>query len=218
MLVRRDTVLFVSLAVMLATMPATWSGRVLAQDATPKSEPTGQTEAEPVELDSRVYRQIQSNPDKFIQATIQKLYQMNTSGTVTRADVQRFERIEVSRSRSQVVSKYLHLDVDGDGLISSEEVKMVSATEAVARRAQYDVLLLDADLDQNGEVSHAELIGFAEKKIAKARASGRVRSLDPLVFDLDGDGKVDPAELVRCVRKIASEAPKDGLITIGPRY
>ncbi len=206
MLVRRDTVLFVSLAAMLAVMPATG----LAQDATPQSEPTEQTPPEPVELHEHVYRQIQSNPDKFIQATIQKLYQMNASGTVTRADVQRFERIEVSRSRSRVVSTYLHLDVDGDGVISSEELKMVSATEAVARRAQYDVLLLEADVNQDSEISHAELIGFAENKIAKARASGRARSLDPMAFDLDGDGKVDPAELVRAVRKFASEEPKDG--------
>ncbi len=162
--------------------------------------------AAPTEVPDDVRRAVASNPSNFMQVVVQRLYQISASGVATQEDIDRFERVEVARARAGLVGQMLPMDLDGDGNVSRAEFDAFMDAKPVNEKARAEMLRLEADTDKDGDTSFAEMMAYAGKKATDMVTAKRRRDrYNPMLFDENGDGRVDGDEISRRIEAIAKE-------------
>ena len=160
------------------------------------------------EVPLSVRRSIASRPDKFLTQIVNRLFQMNETGVVNKHDVNKYKTVQQVKTRSRAMLPFLSLDLDGDGVITASEHATVEKFERNQTRSHYELLFLKGDTDKNGEISYKELVAYADQKIKKLQRHLSGGLDDPLIFDLNGDGKVDSKEVANAIEKITAETPE----------
>lgn len=154
---------------------------------------------------------LDGDPQRFLELLVQRLYELSPDGTVTRADLQRQERIANARLRADLLAQLLPLDLDGDGTIAAEEVAQVLQNSAPKERARLGVMVLEADGNGDGSVTFAEMVANAEAKLrGRPPRQGGIHGVDPLLFDRNGDGSVTVQEVVDWVANPPAADPISG--------
>ncbi len=161
---------------------------------------------EPVAISDSLRAQIRRNPEAALEQQLLLLYRYNPEGKVSAADVERFERVTLARNRVRQLSDLLAYDLDGDGVISSREIREVKPLSETRDKSRMDFALVSYDANKDGNLSYKELAAGLD---AAFSAKGSGGPDNPLMFDLDGNGLVDAAELGKAIRQIAAEAPPE---------
>jgi Ca2+-binding EF-hand superfamily protein len=139
-----------------------------------------------------------------------------------------------ARERAMHIRRLLALDLDGDGVITREEIETVSRIDVASRigpsatdqrqdakqRSNIEAEIarwLKYDRDGDGRITMDEIIAAAEDavKIAeaerkKSREQHLTQNLVPLELDTDGDGVVSLAEFDAAVEAVFREYDDDG--------
>jgi Ca2+-binding EF-hand superfamily protein len=157
-------------------------------------------------------------------------YQSNPGERGVTADgIEDMRRIMMAQRRSQATEQILSYDLDGDGIVTREEItavmqprarQMINANgvqlepTAQQTRQQLDRLVGEAlkpDLDGDGTISAEEIRQEAQKQADLASEGwqrGAARFV-PMTLDADGDGAVSLAEYEAAVRKQFDAIDKD---------
>ena len=169
-------------------------------------EQTTKGEAVKFELSSQLLKQIRQSPDKVLEKYLKTLYRIKKSGVVTRADLELYKKVLTAKTRSGIVAQFLHLDLDGDTIITPKEFETVQNVEEVNARSRNKIFELNADTNGDGNISIKELSDYAKINIKQKSHRGFSRQFtDIFIFDLNKDEKVDAKELSDAIKKIAAD-------------
>ncbi|MEP3233894.1 MAG: EF-hand domain-containing protein [Hyphomicrobiales bacterium] len=158
------------------------------------------------ELSRHLARLIERSPDRALENYLKVLYQINPSGVVTPADLERYNNVLAAKSRSRIVAQFLHLDLDGDTVITPEEFKAVQSVQDSNARSRNKIFELNADTDNDGNISIKELSAYAKTKVEQVPGRRTSQTFSNVfVFDLNKDGKVDAKEISDAIKKISAD-------------
>lgn len=166
------------------------------------------------EIDERILRDIRSNSDRFTLRVITQLYLLDRDGVVTQELVNRHRRARFADLRGQAMATLLALDIDDDLQITQEDIAIAMMGRDQNWQAQTRKNTFDADLDDNGIISIEEIQEYGNRhaNLNIDQASRRNSGVNPMMFDMNADGRVDPAEVNAAIAAI-----KEGRLTAAQR-
>lgn len=131
---------------------------------------------------------------------------------LTKADVMIERRSEVASRRASALSEVMHYDLDGDGVVTRDEV--LQANRRSPRPSSLVEALFDRyDADGDGRITIPEIYAVQADGDQGYRA-GRLEAL--LRLDPNGDGRLTIAELTTIGRAVFAQVDTDGDGTISP--
>lgn len=157
---------------------------------------------EAIEIPEPIVRQIRSDPEDARRRHIGQLFTFSPDGIVTREHVARYERALEARERAQRLEKLLGYDLDADGQVTTAEIAEGTLEDRRPDRVAIAIAMLKGDVDGNEILTISEMVAVVRADRPNARA---IRpDINPLIFDRDLDGKVDPREVSDVIDSIAS--------------
>ena len=122
------------------------------------------------------------------------------NGTIWRqAGADALRSIERAQLRASYVQQFFSIDLNADQVISENEV--VTVLNYGQRKSQMESMytkLINADVDQNGDVSLKEFMDLIEADVESHRYR-RNQNIDLRLFDLNGDGSTTLSEATNVV-------------------
>jgi Ca2+-binding EF-hand superfamily protein len=119
-------------------------------------------------------------------------------------------------------TQFAMLDYDGDGAITPEDLELLRLARAAAQRAATMTQILSADLDGDGIVTRDELRDYFSGNVlaflaaaGKPEAEERLRReieaeiVSRMKADLNGDGRIDSAEMLAHAKTVLASQPVD---------
>lgn len=150
--------------------------------------------------------QIRRDPDRAIREFAGQLDRMAADGILTHEKVKWHKAGTRAVTLSNRMQDFLQMDMNFDGVLTTTEIRRFNVGRAASSyRLSAEIMLVEADRDGDGALSHDEIRGAVvrenDAKNASRRSSHRV--LDLMVFDMDGNGQVTVSEIVKAVRHLA---------------
>lgn len=148
--------------------------------------------------------------------------------TISPTDADTTWAIGAARARAELVQQILALDLDGDGVVTADEVRKVKvriasqdlvgpAGRIAPTREQRDSLLASlieqvmvADTDRDGRITFQEMLAAAGKNVAKRPAERPSDLMLPKIFGTSSDRPFTFAEVEASVRRAFKSADTDG--------
>lgn len=159
----------------------------------------------PGEIPENVRVSIRRDPNAMFVQLLGELYRYSSTGVVTQADIDLWTQIEAARRRVRVWAALLIFDLDGDGIVTAAEIDAGKRFAQQNEKTGIDTALVKADLDGDGSLSLTELLNHVQQDAETQGATRSRASANLMMFDLNGDGKVDALELHDAIHKIAAE-------------
>ena len=130
---------------------------------------------------------------------------------LTAEGIDRAIAVDQAAARADALRDLLVADLDGDGAVSAAELADYLPVLSARGRGDFSLAIAAADQDRDGALDVAE-VAVAGRAAAMAAVSPRkVEAMrDLLVFDADGDGAVNAAELHGGVTSLAAQAAQAG--------
>jgi len=171
--------------------------------ASPERTPVAEgVSTEAIEIPESIVRQIRSDPEDARRRHITQLFTFSPDGIVTLEHIARYERALEARERAQRLEKLLGYDLDADGQVTKTEIDEGTLEDRRPDRVAITIAMLKGDVDGNDILTISEMVAVVRADRANARA---IRpDVNPLIFDRDLDGKVDPREVSDVIDSIAS--------------
>lgn len=173
------------------------AGPVDAQD--PASAPAIDLAA--LDLDRRILRQIEGDPDAFLESMIQRLYAVASDGVLTRDEARAQTLVRMAQQRANIQRQVMQYDLDGDGDISAPEIDQLRAQLEGRQEGQLVALAMTADKDADGHLSPRELADYVNRKMGGGKHLDR-NAAQVLALDGNRDGRVDAMEIAQVVRAV----------------
>lgn len=128
---------------------------------------------------------------------------------IDRTAIDLFIGVTRAKARSRVTSRVMDADLMADGVVHRSEVEQLCLTLSSSQRGQMRRLFDRSDADRNGQISTEEMHLIADAEAAKAVSDTFEMILHGLPrLDIDGDGLVSVAELVKVVAVAGASAAK----------
>ncbi len=150
----------------------------------------------------------------------------NADGIVSAADLEWLSKQAAMSARANIVAELLRYDLDGDGVVTRDEIVEIemrnarvrkglggaaAQSEEAAQKALDAVVArrMQADIDGDGRIELAEMLAFARRSATAAHPlEPTVRMI--LSMDKDGDGKTTPEEFEAAITVIFRAIDTDG--------
>lgn len=143
------------------------------------------------------------------QRVFSSFFKVAPTGRLTQEMAETVVLRDEAKKRHDTLSLILRNDLDGDGIVSAEEIDRAREVLLGHDRISLENMVLEVDADENGTLSETEIEKRVKEVLAKKRESSGGRSfVGPAFkeFDVDGDGVVEAEEVKVSVRRIAQEA------------
>ena len=177
------------------------------------------------QIDADILALIQNQPiERFIAKLLEPIRNAPTPGKLTREDVDSANATARARLRAAHVAEFLQSDLNGDGVVTVEEVERadggrrrkgpVGQGKSKRRADQMSrglEQLLDADRNGDGRLDLAEMLASAERQPA-GTVPGRQNEFASLLIELDADG--DGAVTIRKRRRGRASSSPDMTPTV----
>jgi Ca2+-binding EF-hand superfamily protein len=152
-----------------------------------------------------------------------RLADVDGDGEISLADLDRNKAMTAATARAAVIAEYLRYDLDGDGVITRDEIASVETYAAqrgfttrdtdIALRQRVEervALRMRADLNGDGRIEWSELMAYVERTtpVGAAPLEPIIRSL--LSFDEDGDGRTSLVEFEHGIERLFRSIDTDG--------
>lgn len=174
---------------------------------------SGQASLKPSDLPEREQQFLQRSPEQFLSRLLQELQRHGPDRVATPATAARLAKIARGRQRAQYMSQFLSTDLDGNGVVTEDELRMIAgvgesdaAVQPLAghQLARLRSSLSEVDTDRDGRATIAEISAHADRRIDELAGQGRgPEPIDMMIFDLNGDARVDAAEVTEAVTRLA---------------
>ena len=161
-------------------------------------------------LPDSIQRLLGDNESRAIEMIANKMLELQVDGIITKDSLDNFQKSAIADGRAKIMQGLLAMDLDFDGSISPEELKIMRDTPPSRRngrrmkRAELELFVVDADLDNNGTLDFDELRKHVIKRYNATNDRRRNRrhdwAFDLLALDLDGDGQLSIPEMARSIR------------------
>ena len=125
-----------------------------------------------------------ANPKAFRKRSVDLLFRYAPEGTFTPEDAALFLEIEAAQQRQRAQSDILKLDLDGDAVVSREEVDRLRTVLTGRDRSNLENMLDRLDTDNNLALSAEEIEAGVAERLAKRKPNRDIQTL----LDLDVDG------------------------------
>lgn len=157
------------------------------------------------DLPEALRAEIARDPQGFNARSQQLVNEIGLSGSVTAKDVRRYRQSQTAQARAAKLAGYLALDLNGDGNLTADEIDYAAWNANVDRRTEIRALAAAADSNSDGTISYQELVAAIDRELIDRNASAAGLPFDPMLFDMNGDGKVVHDELRMMGYLIAEE-------------
>ncbi|WP_413872905.1 hypothetical protein [Albidovulum sp.] len=135
---------------------------------------------------------------------LRQLFTASPEGRLTAEGAAAWSEVEGAQIVAQLVTPYLGLDLDGDGLVAVAEIDRALPVLEPLPQAEAAMLRSTGDGDGDGRISPAELRAFVVARMPGVLDQRRRNIDDLLAMDLDRDGATTAEEVVRVMRAFAS--------------
>ena len=147
------------------------------------------------DLPEALRAEIARDPQGFNARSQQLVNEIGLSGSVTAKDVRRYRQSQAAQVRAAKLAGYLALDLNGDGSLTADEIDYAAWNAKAERRTEIRAFAAATDSDGDGTISYQELVTAIDREWIDRNASAAGPPFDPMLFDMNGDGKVIHDEL-----------------------
>lgn len=177
-------------------------GAARAQDASVAVASDGSALIEA--MPAKRLKALKASPEGFLKDAAEVIYAAGHDGRIDAAGIEVFISLRRAEARARRIGLFLAADMNNDGTIGRDEVRLFAATLNARRRGEIEWGFDLADIDADRAVTMVELRSYAETValdlLDELDAAG-LRSL--MLFDLDNDGAVAMDEMVSAVSALA---------------
>lgn len=160
-------------------------------------------------LPRHITKRILSSKERFIQQVSNDLFRISPDGVATVELIELMAARDRATARARKLAAVFIYDLDGDGIVSSEEIQRVLPHISARERSSISVIALEADGDKNGSLTLAEFVDYFNRQL-DAHDGSRRSSIDVMKFDVDKNKRVDLAE-VKLVADLVAEKRIEGV-------
>jgi hypothetical protein len=159
-------------------------------------------------LPQAVAAQVARDPDKYLEDLAVLIAGFGQDGAIDAAGLQNMVAMARADARAVAFRRLQGADLDGDGAIGGEEMRVKAAALAAAARGRLIVNFGKADRDGDDQVTVAELQSYANQAAQQAFGADKAAGvMAVLALDRDGDGRITLAEAEAA---LATLAPVNG--------
>lgn len=156
-------------------------------------------------LPQSVSARIERDPEKYLDELAVLIEGFGRGGAIDDAGLRNMVAMARADARALAFRRLQGADLDGDGAIGGDEMRITAAALAAAARGRLMVNFGKADLDGDNLVTVAELQGYANAVAQQAFSADKEAAvLGIMVLDGDGDGRVTVAEARTALAQLAS--------------
>ena len=164
-------------------------------------------EAVPKPLPPSIQKALKDDTERGIVLIATMMLELQTDGIISKADLGNVQKSRVARHRAQMLVNSLAMDLDFDGFLSQDELAFARTTPMRPNpnpRIQMELMILDADTNEDGELSFDEMRQHVIKNDRlNKRSTGRNHPIllsELMELDTNGDGEVDIPEMIKAIR------------------
>jgi len=196
------------------TPPAKWLSFLAAafligcQAETSARAPQGSVAVDlPTKFDESLELAFQANPEQTAKRILRAHDGFSRVGPVTTASVKDYIRLERAADRARNVSDILSVDLNGDQLVTPAEFEVLPGLPNGYKKAVRLGGLFNYDKNGDTVISLSEAMTFAQA-LNTARLKTDIAPIGSylMLFDLNADGQVTRAEILKALREYVSEA------------
>lgn len=163
----------------------------------------------PKKLPTSIERFMHVDADHAIMNIAQQMMIIHPDGVINERNIEVFLQSSLAQTRARMMEPILRADLDFNGLITRDEMKVASNYRRgnLRERIKLELLHLDADVNGDGNLSLDEIRAFIVEQ-TKNDANKAEKSLMPrdfLALDIDGDNEVTIVEMARAIRDIQTQ-------------
>lgn len=156
-------------------------------------------------LPQAVAAQVARDPEKYLDDLAVLIEGFGQNGAIDAAGLQNMIAMARADARAVAFRRLQGADLNGDGAIAGDEMRIKAAALAAAARGRLVVNFGKADLNSDDQVSIEELQGYANAAAEQAFGADKAAAvLAILALDGDGDGRVTVAEARTALAQLAS--------------
>ena len=164
-------------------------------------------EAVPKQLPQSIQKVLKDDTERGIVLIATMMLEIQSDGIISRVDLGNVYKSGIARHRAKMLVDTLAMDLDFDGSLTQEELAFARTTPLqhnTNARIQMELMILDADTNEDGAVSFDEMRLHVIKndRLGKHRPTRRYPILlaDLMELDMNGDGEVDIPEMIKAIR------------------
>ncbi|WP_169788551.1 EF-hand domain-containing protein [Litoreibacter arenae] len=158
--------------------------------------------------EDKLNRLLRQGIDRAQETAINHLYSMAPTGELTRDMAETIDQHRKAEFRANILATMLRNDLDGDGVVSRDEIDRLRAVFSGNHRSRLETLILKADADENGELSANEIAVDAERgasELQLQRGRRDLRGTAFMIFDADKNDVVIVDEVLKTINRVARE-------------
>ena len=142
-------------------------------------------------LPQSVTARIERDPQKYLDDLAVLIAGYGRDGAIDDAGLQNMVAMARADARALAFRRLQGADLDGDGAIAGEEMRITASALAAAARGRLVVNFGKADQDGDDRVTAAELQGYANAVAEQAFSADKAAAvMAVMALDRDGDGRV----------------------------
>ena len=164
-------------------------------------------EAVQKQLPQSIQKVLKDDTERGIVLIATIMLEIQSDGIISRVDLGNVYKSGIARHRAKMLVDTLAMDLDFDGSLTQEELAFARTTPLqhnTNARIQMELMILDADTNEDGAVSFDEMRLHVIKndRLGKHRPTRRYPILlaDLMELDMNGDGEVDIPEMIKAIR------------------
>ena len=164
-------------------------------------------EAVQKQLPQSIQKVLKDDTERGIVLIATMMLEIQSDGIISRVDLGNVYKSGIARHRAKMLVDTLAMDLDFDGSLTQEELAFARTTPLqhnTNARIQMELMILDADTNEDGAVSFDEMRLHVIKndRLGKHRPTRRYPILlaDLMELDMNGDGEVDIPEMIKAIR------------------
>lgn len=139
--------------------------------------------------------QVARDPDAYLDDLAVLISGYGKNGAIDGQGLQNFVAMERADARAMALRRLQGADLDGDGAILGDEMRIKAAASAAAARGRLILYFGKADLDRDDKVSANEVQAYANMVALQSISEEKAAKVYAVLgFDQDGDGWVTLAE------------------------